>query len=329
MRISFVGKGGSGKSTLCALFAQYARNQGENVLAIDADLNIHLPRLLGFEKPDKSLHISDPSATATIKKRLSGSNDRIGDLATFRKSTPPGTGSNLILLEDAKDPILDAFSVASNDMRLMVVGTYGEEDVGASCYHNDLAIFENVMSYLADERGIVVADMVAGTDAFASTLHAQFDLTVLVVEPTWRGIEVYKDYAKLCEHAGCLHGLKVIGNKIKSDEDRALIKEHIPAEVILGYVNQSAYLEKQDRTWNPIRIEDMEDGTVSVITAAYDALKHMSYDPQKRLQKMWDLHRTYVSQNFIVERFGDLTTQIDESFDIRKAAEEQRLCQKD
>ena len=328
MRISFVGKGGSGKSTLCALFAQYARNQGENVLAIDADLNIHLPRLLGFDKPDKSLHISEPSATAVIKKRLSGSNDRIVEPAAFRKSTPPRTGSKLILLGDDNDPILNGYSIASNGMRLMVVGTYGEEDVGASCYHNDLAIFENVMSHLVDDKGIVAADMVAGTDAFASTLHAQFDLTVLVVEPTWRGIEVYKDYAKLCEHAGCLHGLKVIGNKIKSDEDRAVIAKHIPAEVILGYVAQSTYLEKQDRTWNPIRIEDMEEGTVSVIADTYDALKRVPYDPQKRLRKMWDLHRTYVSQNFITERFGDLTAQIDEMFDIRKAAEEQRVCEK-
>ncbi len=233
------------------------------------------------------------------------------------------------MLGDATDPILNAYSVTSNGMRLMVVGTYNEEDVGASCYHNDLAVFENVLSHLVDDDGVVVADMVAGTDAFASTLHAQFDLTVLVVEPTWRGIEVYKDYVKLCEHAGCAHGLKVIGNKIKSEEDCALIREYIPIEAILGFVGQSAYLEKQDKTWSPIRVEEIESENLSAIEAAHDALKCMPYDPQKRLKKMWDLHRTYVSQGFIVERFGDLTTQIDETFDIRKAAERQRLCQKD
>ncbi len=328
MRISFVGKGGSGKSTLCALFVQYARNQGESVVAIDADLNVHLPRLLGFEKPAANIHLSEPSATATIKKHLTGTNGRIASPAAFRKSTPPGSGSNLILLEDANDPILKAYGTVSNKIRLMAVGTYREEDIGASCYHNDLAIFENVLSHVADERGLIVADMVAGTDAFASTLHAQFDLTVLVVEPTWRGIEVYKDYVKLCEHAGCGHALKVIGNKIKTPEDRALIAAHIPEHHILGYVGLSPYLEQQDKIWGSIKVEDIESDNLKAIETAYATLKAMPYDPQKRLRKMWALHKAYVSQGFITDRFGDLTTQIDEAFDFQKATEVQRLCNK-
>jgi len=326
MRISFVGKGGSGKSTMCALFAQYAKNKGENVLAIDADLNIHLPRLLDFEKPDAGIHLSEPSVTTAIKERLIGMNTRIASLAAFRKSTPPGSGSNLILLEDANDPILKSVSVMSNGIRIIVVGTYGEEDIGASCYHNDLAIFENVLSHAADDQSMIVADMVAGTDAFASTLHAQFDLTVLVVEPTWRGIEVYKDYAKLCDHAGCSHALKVIGNKIKTTEDRALIEAYIPVHDILGYVGLSPYLEKQDKTWGAIKVEDIEADNLKAIEAAYAALKAVPYDPQKRLRKMQELHRTYVGQGFIKDRFGDLTTQIDEAYDFQKATEEQRVC---
>lgn len=328
MRISFVGKGGSGKSTLCALFVQYARDRGENVVAIDADLNVHLPRLLGFEKPAANIHLSGLSATAAIKKHLTGTNGRIVSPAAFRKSTPPGSGSNLILLEDPSDPILKSYGTASNGVCLMAVGTYREEDIGASCYHNDLAIFENVLSHSADDRGLVVADMVAGTDAFASTLHAQFDLTVLVVEPTWRGIEVYKDYAKLCEHAGCGHALKVIGNKIKTLEDHALIAVHIPEHNILGYVEHSPYLEQQDKRWGSINIEDIESDHLKAVEAAYSALKAMTHDPQKRLHKMWALHRTYVSQGFIKERFGDLTSQIDEKFDFQKATDEQRVCKK-
>jgi len=326
MRISFVGKGGSGKSTLAALFTQYASRQGQNVVAIDADLNIHLPRLLGFEKPAAETYLSEPSVALAIKDRLRGTNARIGKPETFRKSTPPGSGSHLILVDDPNDPIIRSYSTKKDETRLLVVGTYAEEDIGASCYHNNLAILENVLSHAADDKALVVADMVAGTDAFASTLHAQFDLTILVVEPTWRGIEVYKDYERLCRQAGCLDTLKVVGNKIRTEEERAFVTKHIPAEMLLGCLGQSPYLETQDRNWGPIEFAQLEPENALVIRTIYDALKRLSYDPQKRLEKLWDLHRTYVSQRFITERFGDLTTQIDPTFDFTQETTKQRAC---
>jgi CO dehydrogenase maturation factor len=44
VRIAFVGKGGSGKTTLSALFTRYLADQGPPVIAIDADINQHLAR---------------------------------------------------------------------------------------------------------------------------------------------------------------------------------------------------------------------------------------------------------------------------------------------
>ena len=38
MRVAFVGKGGSGKTTLSALFSRYLSAQPASVLAIDADV---------------------------------------------------------------------------------------------------------------------------------------------------------------------------------------------------------------------------------------------------------------------------------------------------
>ena len=52
MKVAFVGKGGSGKTTLAALFSRHAAEQGRHVLAIDADINQHLAVALGLTMED-------------------------------------------------------------------------------------------------------------------------------------------------------------------------------------------------------------------------------------------------------------------------------------
>ncbi|MDT7643954.1 MAG: dehydrogenase maturation factor, partial [Pseudonocardiales bacterium] len=50
VRIAFVGKGGSGKTTLAALFTRYLAELDRPVLAIDADINQHLSAALGLDQ---------------------------------------------------------------------------------------------------------------------------------------------------------------------------------------------------------------------------------------------------------------------------------------
>jgi CO dehydrogenase maturation factor len=47
MKIAFAGKGGSGKTTLSALFVRHLTARGLPVVAIDADINQHLAEALG------------------------------------------------------------------------------------------------------------------------------------------------------------------------------------------------------------------------------------------------------------------------------------------
>ncbi len=49
MKIAFVGKGGSGKTTLSSLFVRHLAASGAPVLAVDADINQHLGAALGLD----------------------------------------------------------------------------------------------------------------------------------------------------------------------------------------------------------------------------------------------------------------------------------------
>jgi CO dehydrogenase maturation factor len=321
MRIAFVGKGGSGKTTLSALFSQYIKDKAP-VLVIDADLNMHLPTLLGFQEMSQEIHISHPNAVKTIKNYLRGTNERIKELIHFRKTTPPANGSQFIVLHNPNDTILKQFAVGDPNFRLMVVGTYDTDDIGASCYHNNLAILENVISHLVDTKGNLVTDMVAGVDAFANTLHAQFDMLVLAVEPTKRGVEVYKQYQKLADDAGVGDLLFVVGNKVRNTTDKEFISKHIPSNRLLGFLADSKYLRAKDQEGGQLDIAMLEPENKKTIEVIADKLFGIYPDHTARLQRLYDLHRRYVAQDFICERFGDLTGHIDESFNIKNAVKE-------
>ena len=315
MRIAFVGKGGSGKTTLSALFSEYIKKESKTVAVFDADLNIHLPELLGFKDlTPETKHLSHPKSVIDIKEALLGSRKDISNLNAFRKTTPPSSDSNLINLENIEKSPIKSYFVQKNNLYLFIVGTYDEEQIGASCYHNNLAIFENILSHLTDKDGYVVADMVAGVDAFANTLHAQFDLLCLVVEPTKRSVEVFEHYKRLAKEAGTGGSLMVVANKIRNEKDKDFINQHIPKEQLIGFFEESDYLKEVEQKGGSLDVNLLEQKNKELLEQIKSKLVSIPKNPQKRLEKLWKLHKVYVAQASIKERFGDLTNQIDKSF---------------
>ncbi len=165
MKVAFVGKGGSGKSTVSAQFITYLIGHRQQMLAIDADINQHLAGMIGAElHPEKALYFGNNPIG--IRSILCGTNKRIENAKRFVKTTPPGEGSHLVHLEDA-DPLLSKFAVKfAGNHYFMHAGTYDKEGIGISCYHSNLAVVENILSHTVLEKNEwLVADMVAGTDA--------------------------------------------------------------------------------------------------------------------------------------------------------------------
>jgi len=316
MRIAFVGKGGSGKSTLAASFASHVSKQNtKQVVIFDADLNIHVPELLGFNTIPFDKHLSHPQVSDVIKKWLIGQND-IKNLGTFRKSTPPTRKSNILKIDSIKETSIGSFGSHRDNLSVFVIGTYQEQDIGASCYHNNLAIFENILSHTDDKNGYLIADMVAGVDSFAGTLHAQFDITCIVVEPTMRSIEVYKKYKELADEAGVADSIKVIGNKIRDEKDKDFIKSQIEADRIIGYFGEDEHVRHIDQTNKKLSVLQLNQDNQKLLEHLLKIVNSLPDNRDIRLKKIWELHKKYVNQNFIKDRFGDLTNQIDSEFNF-------------
>ena len=314
MRIAFVGKGGSGKSTLSAMMSLYLLQKTDKpVMVFDADLNIHIPELLGLESIPQEHHLSHKPVSKEIKEWLIHENP-ILDMGTFRKTTPPTRKSNIIKIEDIKHTPLFTHCKQKENLYVFAVGTYQNDDIGASCYHNNLSIFENILGHTDDKKGYIVVDMVAGVDAFAGTLHSQFNMTIFVVEPTKRSIEVCQKYLELSKEAGTSAQVFVVGNKVRNDKDAKFITEHISEDKMLGYFFDDEHIRTVDQETETLRLSSLQKENTELLEVLFSKLETLPDNRQKRLEKLWELHKKYISQDFVKERFGDLQNQIDKDF---------------
>jgi CO dehydrogenase maturation factor len=244
MRIAFAGKGGSGKTTLSALFTRHLVDQGLPVLAIDADINQHLGQALGLDDRTAAAIPALGSDLDWLKDHLRAANPRITSAATMIKTTPPGRGSRL-LRYDPDDELHRRFAHPAAGARLMVTGEFAEDDIGVACYHSKTGAVELYLNHLIDGPGeYVVVDMTAGADAFASGLFTRFDLVVLVCEPTRRGVRVYQQFH---EHTnGHQVRLRVIGNKVTDDADADFLGAEL-GDALLGHVVHSGWIRAAER----------------------------------------------------------------------------------
>ncbi|HVW40892.1 MAG TPA: AAA family ATPase [Amycolatopsis sp.] len=244
MKVAFVGKGGSGKTTLTSLFAAYLAGSGRPVLAVDADINQHLAVALGASEEDAAALPTLGEHLPLIKDYLRGDNPLIAGADAMIKTTPPGRGSRLVRpFED--NPIFDTCFRDVAGVRLGVTGRFTEDDLGVSCYHSKVGAAELLLNHLIDDAGeYVLLDMTAGADAFASGLFTRFDLTLLVCEPTMRSVGVYRQYSEYAREWGVR--LAVVGNKVTDDEDVEFLRAQLGPD-LLCWLTGSGHVRAAER----------------------------------------------------------------------------------
>ncbi|WP_432927581.1 ATP-binding protein [Microbispora sp. CA-135349] len=309
MRVAFVGKGGSGKTTLSSLFARYATRRGP-VVAIDADINQHLGLALGLPADAKADAAGHPPPLGgmlqEIKDYLRGDNPLIRDTASMVKTTPPGRGSRLVRLGDPFFP-----SRPVEGVTLMVTGPFDEDDLGVACYHSKLGAVELYLNHLVDGPGeYVVVDMTAGADSFASGLFTRFDLTFLVAEPTRQGVSVYRQYR---DHAaGFDVAIAVVGNKIHSPDDVDFLREHVGDDLLTWFGHSPAIRGMEQG--RPFTLHDLEPAGHLALAAMLDRLDAQPKDWPKFGRQAAEFHIRNARAWANRATGQDLVAQIDPGF---------------
>ncbi|MFI7387491.1 ATP-binding protein [Streptomyces sp. NPDC049813] len=321
MKIAFVGKGGSGKTTLSSLFIRHLATTGSPVVAVDADINQHLGAALGLDEEVAAELPAMGARLPLIKEYLRGSNPRIASADTMIKTTPPGEGSRLLRVGE-NNPVYDACArpveLDGATVRLMVTGPFTEADLGVACYHSKTGAVELCLNHLVDGRGeYVVVDMTAGSDSFASGMFTRFDMTFLVVEPTRKGVSVYRQYREYARDFGV--ALKVVGNKVRDEGDLDFLRAEIGDDLLVT-AGQSDWVRAMEKG-RPPRFDLLEEpnkAALRTLQAAVDAT-YEARDWERYTRQMVHFHRKN-AQSWGNERTGaDLVAQIDPGFVLQES----------
>ncbi len=237
MRVSFFGKGGSGKTTMAASFIKYLENKNKNVLAIDADINIHLGTALQM----KAKYLWD--SLDDISKYFEES--RINEGKAVIGATPPSMNSKFVL-PNINDPFFRQFATVKGNTALLTVGTYDEKGIGAACFHGKLATLFFMYNRLLDNKDFfVVTDSTAGIDSLGTSMFCISDINIFVIEPTKKSINVLKDFLNTTKNFKIK--TYVIANKIEDDNDVDFIKSEIKDIEIIGFIKSSKDLKNYEK----------------------------------------------------------------------------------
>jgi CO dehydrogenase maturation factor len=228
VRVVVTGKGGVGKTTLCAALARILAHDGRRVLAVDADAQLNLASALGM-----------PRAEAETLIPLSANADYVAEKTGAR----PGTGFGLLFrLNPDVDDVVDRFGqYAPDGVRFLAMGTLSGAGGGCLCPENTL-LAETVRAIALRAGEAIVMDTQAGVEHFGRALARGFHHALVVTDPTYSGVGVALAAARLARDLG-IPGVHLAVNRVRDQADQVRVRDEVAA--------RGADVEFDSWTWLP------------------------------------------------------------------------------
>ena len=199
MKIAFAGKGGVGKTSLCAWTADWLARQGKNVWMVDADTALSLGQASGLaveELPEPLICRED-----LVRERIHAGgflnlNPDVGDL-------PEALGVDLPVMGEATE------GVTPGRKRLIVMGAVTNAGGGCACDAN--ALLKALLAHIVMDRDEwVLVDLEAGVEHLGRGTVAHVDGLVVVSEPSMRSLQTGAEVGRMAADLGLTNQALVI-----------------------------------------------------------------------------------------------------------------------
>lgn len=231
MILGFLGKGGSGKSTVATQMALFLRDENLEVLAIDADHNMDLSHNLSGGKLPSISYLSESLKAFT---KAVGLSDKQKYSEAFLKLV-----ETRFTLSPLSDELRQFSALIPNGIRLMTAGPQTDTVLyGKSCSHILTTSLKVLLPLLKLNTGeVVVVDEKAGADGVTTGIVTGFDAGVIVVEPAIHSLKTAKQIAELMDFYGTPYIF--VGNKVTNKEDQVFLEEGLSNKltVVLPFIS--------------------------------------------------------------------------------------------
>jgi len=229
VKIAIGGKGGVGKTTVCAVWAQLLAEDGFDVLAIDADPNTNLASAFGIP--------SEQRPQPLIKMK---------ELIAERTGTDKGAIGAYFKLNPKVSDLPEKYSLEVNGLKLLVLG--GITQAGAGCACPEGAFLKALLTYtILQRQEVVLVDLAAGVEFMGRASVQGIDALVVVVEPGSRSIETAINISQMAKELGIKY-VAAVANKITDAGQVETINSQLAkADItVLANIEYSAAVQEAD-----------------------------------------------------------------------------------